>query len=502
MVNFYSQRCAVLTFKRLATVVALLIAVSGSSSIVAQTLTQPIQPSASGVPDERFRSDIKQLLQVTGFERQSAQVLTIVLPLLLDEAKRSQPNMPAGALEVMKQVIESEFAAATKGPLMEQTVAAYAKYFTPEDVRGLLAFYNSELGKRTVAVMPALAQELSASGQRWAETELPRIQAGIAFRLRKEGGLNASVSPTKVSTARADFEEAQRYFSGDGVAVDPSRAATLFQRACDGGEISGCLSVGFQYADGNGVARDDARAVAFYSKACDGQNSRGCSSLGFMKENGRGIERDLAGAAALFQKACDGGDMYGCSALAGAYAAGRGVVRDDVRAVAFAQKACDGDSMFGCRRLGEMYESGRGGVRDDLRAIALYQRACDGRDWTACDELGRMYSDGRGVDKNGARALTLFLSACDGAYAPGCGDLARIYADGRDGVAKDEPKAATLFQKACDGANTNSCARLALMYEFGTGVGRDIKRAIELYQIACKANDQTSCVAATRLAQQ
>jgi hypothetical protein len=262
----------VLTFKRLATVVALLIAVSGSSSIVAQIRTQPgqIQPSASGVPDEQFQSDIKQLLELTGFERQSAQVMTILLPLILDEAKRSQPNMPAGALEAMKQVIESEFAAATKGPLLEQTVAAYANYFTPEDVRGLLAFYNSELGKRTIAVTPAIAQELAASGQRWAETELPRIRAGIAFRLRKEGGLNAPVSPTKGSTAWADFEEAQQYLRGDGVAVDTSRAATLFQRACDGGEFSGCLSVGFQYADGNGVARDDARAVAFYSKACDG----------------------------------------------------------------------------------------------------------------------------------------------------------------------------------------------------------------------------------------
>jgi TonB family protein len=153
--------------------------------------TQPnqIQPSASEVPDERFRSDIRQLLEATGFERQSAQLMTIILTQLLDEAKRSQPDVPAGALEVMKQVIESEFVAATKGPLLEETVAAYAKYFTPDDVRGLLAFYNSELGKRTVAVTPAIAQELAASGQRWAENELPRIRAGIAFRLRKEGFL-------------------------------------------------------------------------------------------------------------------------------------------------------------------------------------------------------------------------------------------------------------------------------------------------------------------------
>jgi TPR repeat protein len=488
----------VLTFKRLATVVVLLIAVSGSS-IVAQVLTQP---PARGVPDERFRSDIKQLLEVTGFERQSAQVMTIILTQLVDEAKKSQPNMPAGALEVMKQVIESEFAAATKGPLMEQTVAAYARYFTPDEVRGLLAFYNSELGKRTVAVMPAMTQELAASGQRWVEAELPRIRAGIAFRLRKEAGFDTSVSPAKVSTAQTDYEEAQKYLRGDGVAVDPSKAATLFQRACDGGVTSGCVSVGLQYANGNGVARDDARAVALYSKACVAQDSAGCADLGFMTENGRGIARDVPGAAALYQKACDGGNMYGCSNLSNFYAAGRGVVRDDVRSVALAQRACDGNYTIGCRYLASMYERGRGIGRDEQRAIALYQRACDGRDWPACDALGRMYSDGRGVNTNSALAITLFQGACDGAYAQGCGDLARMYADGRNGIAKDEGKAATLYQKACDGASTSSCARLGSMYEFGMGVDRDIKRAIELYQIACKANDQTSCVAVTRLAQQ
>jgi TPR repeat protein len=351
-------------------------------------------------------------------------------------------------------------------------------------------------GHDDIEIRPTTLAGLSR--ERQVEILSPLVVHIVSYRERPD----TAPSTTKlISPARADYEEGQRYLRGDGVATDPSTAATLFQRACDNGEISGCVSVGFQYANGNGVKRDDARAVALYRKACDAQNLRGCADLGFMTETGRGVERDLPSAAGLYQKACDGGDLYGCSNLAAAYAAGRGVARDDLRSVALAQRACDGGYTIGCRRLASMYERGRGIAKDEVRAIALYQRACDGRDWTGCDDLGRMYAEGRGVDKNEARAVTLFQSACEGAYAPGCRDLARMYADGL-GVAKDEAKAAAFYQKACDGANTNSCARLASMYEFGTGVGRDIKRAIELYQIACKANDQTSCTAATRLTQQ
>ncbi|MCI6178773.1 MAG: sel1 repeat family protein, partial [Campylobacter sp.] len=53
------------------------------------------------------------------------------------------------------------------------------------------------------------------------------------------------------------------------------------------------------------------KAVELYKKACDGGDMRGCRSLGTMYANGNGVEKDFSKAVELYKKACDGGDMRG-----------------------------------------------------------------------------------------------------------------------------------------------------------------------------------------------
>jgi TPR repeat protein len=67
------------------------------------------------------------------------------------------------------------------------------------------------------------------------------------------------------------------------------------------------------YERGEGVARDDTRAAQLYQKACDGGYARGCFEFGRSYAAGRGVAKDEAFARQLFQKACDGGDMGGCA---------------------------------------------------------------------------------------------------------------------------------------------------------------------------------------------
>ena len=57
------------------------------------------------------------------------------------------------------------------------------------------------------------------------------------------------------------------------------------------------------------------KAAELYKKACDGGNMSGCGNLGFMYEYGNGVEKNEQKAAELYKKACDGGDMNGCRNL-------------------------------------------------------------------------------------------------------------------------------------------------------------------------------------------
>jgi len=50
-----------------------------------------------------------------------------------------------------------------------------------------VAFYSTDLGKKLIAVLPALMQESLVVSQQWAEREMPRIQRLLDERLKKEG---------------------------------------------------------------------------------------------------------------------------------------------------------------------------------------------------------------------------------------------------------------------------------------------------------------------------
>ncbi len=59
----------------------------------------------------------------------------------------------------------------------------YDKYFSEEELRGLLAFYKSPVGQKSIDVMPALMQE---SMQRAGEMVLPKIEPIITEVLEEE----------------------------------------------------------------------------------------------------------------------------------------------------------------------------------------------------------------------------------------------------------------------------------------------------------------------------
>ena len=92
---------------------------------------------------------------------------------------------------------------------------------------------------------------------------------------------------------------------------DYQKAAQLYQKACDGGNVGGCSNLGVLYENGRGVKQDYQKAAQLYQKACDGGIAKGCSNLGVLYGNGLSVNQDYQKAAQLFQKACDGGNAGG-----------------------------------------------------------------------------------------------------------------------------------------------------------------------------------------------
>ncbi len=139
--------------------------------------------------DPAFRADIVKMMEVTGTSKIGHQMATMMSQQMLQTARAQHPEVPAHSFDIVQEVAEKEFENAFEGPdgLMTRMIPLYARYFTPEDVRGLIAFYQSPLGQKSLSVMPALMQDAMTLGQQWAAEATPRVQEAIRKRLEADG---------------------------------------------------------------------------------------------------------------------------------------------------------------------------------------------------------------------------------------------------------------------------------------------------------------------------
>lgn len=139
--------------------------------------------------DAHFRADVEKLLEVTGAAAFGAQMAALVSNQIIDSMKQHQPSIPDEAVALVKDVLNAEFTKAFEGPegMSSKLVDIYIKHFTHAEVIKMLEFYNTDVGRKTVAVLPKLAQDGMAIGQQWAAANMERVMATLERRLR-EGG--------------------------------------------------------------------------------------------------------------------------------------------------------------------------------------------------------------------------------------------------------------------------------------------------------------------------
>ena len=103
--------------------------------------------------------------------------------------KSTNPDIPHRALTILEEevntLIEEEMI--EKGSFYEVIYPIYHKYLTIEDIKALIAFYKTPVGKKTITVLPQLTQESMHAGQVWGQSLGPIIQKRLAKRFEEEG---------------------------------------------------------------------------------------------------------------------------------------------------------------------------------------------------------------------------------------------------------------------------------------------------------------------------
>lgn len=159
------------------TVVAMAVAICGAVvpvSARAQTTATSISTAGGSPRDSVKAALIRQLLT----RMQAADQAIAVMEASLPSQRRSNPGIPAVFWD--RFIAEAR---ARRGEFVEMIAVVYERHFTSEEIRELLDFYDTPLGRKLLVAQPAIAQESSEAGQLWGQ----RVGAEIVAQLAAEG---------------------------------------------------------------------------------------------------------------------------------------------------------------------------------------------------------------------------------------------------------------------------------------------------------------------------
>ena len=118
--------------------------------------------------EEAKKADIRQLLEITGAANLATQTM--------DDMDKTMRPMIAGALppgEYRDKLVDLFFekfrSKRTPDHLMEVIIPIYEKYYSDDDIKELIAMYQTPLGRKMLSVLPQIAAESQAAGKAWGE---------------------------------------------------------------------------------------------------------------------------------------------------------------------------------------------------------------------------------------------------------------------------------------------------------------------------------------------
>ena len=120
-------------------------------------------PDATAKIDSAKEADIRQLMDVTGAKDLGRQLMEAGIAQFRASVTDSQPDNPRAKqfADAFAQRFEKHF---DPRALTETVIPIYDKRLSNEDLKQLLAYYQSPFGQRMLKVLPEVARESQAAG--------------------------------------------------------------------------------------------------------------------------------------------------------------------------------------------------------------------------------------------------------------------------------------------------------------------------------------------------
>ncbi len=149
-------------------------------------------PANAGSADEltpEKREDILLLLRQSGAESTGMILGVTMARQVVASVKTARPDVPPRVLAVLERELVRMLAEKMGGAngMVARMVPVYAELYTHEEIRQLLAFYQSPVGRKTVGLLPRLMARSQRIGQDMAKELQPELRERLTAALRREG---------------------------------------------------------------------------------------------------------------------------------------------------------------------------------------------------------------------------------------------------------------------------------------------------------------------------
>src|SRR5437899_7934133 len=124
--------------------------------------------------DPQLKAEILRLFDVMHLKEQTAKTSDAMVDSLRPMMQAVLPVTP-NREKIAESYVKDLMALLDTQEFTDGTLAAYAKYFSEDDIKGLIQFYQTPAGQHFAEAMAPLFNDLNQVGQQMAMEHLPEI---------------------------------------------------------------------------------------------------------------------------------------------------------------------------------------------------------------------------------------------------------------------------------------------------------------------------------------
>ncbi|MCR9212129.1 MAG: DUF2059 domain-containing protein [Proteobacteria bacterium] len=128
---------------------------------------------------------IAELLKITNSLEMLEEITISTLRVLLSQQYARHPEIPDKVKQKTFVILEDTFRE-NMSAIISDFGKVYAKEFTLEEIQGLIAFYQTDLGQKVITSMPKIMQQGMIIGAKWGReiglVAMERIQKELASK--------------------------------------------------------------------------------------------------------------------------------------------------------------------------------------------------------------------------------------------------------------------------------------------------------------------------------